>query len=279
MKIQGIDNSGNLFTISDVAFGSGVSGASPSVTGTGYFPTVQVVVLCSGGTFTLSYSGGQAISNVNAGTYLSAQVDKPIFAGQNEGTSFTSQFIVPPFGTTNGSLVFQYTTAAIAGSTIAVNCVANGVNNTYTAETYNIANSTAIQTFSVGGFPCGLIQVIYTAGTTGAGSAALDYLFFPPGLTNPVLGSYFHITGTTATAVKATPGLVHTVVIGTPAVGTVTLFDLGIAACTATPSTNVVSVITATATFPAAPEIYDVFFTNGICVKASAAMDLTVGFQ
>jgi len=70
-------------------------------------------------------------------------------------------------------------------------------------------------------------------------------------------------------------------VVGTSAAGTISLFDLVPASCTATPATNVVSVITefASATPPPPAYLYDVLFQNGICVKASAAMDITVGYQ
>jgi hypothetical protein len=91
--------------------------------------------------------------------------------------------------------------------------------------------------------------------------------------------TYTHITTTTATAAKATPGLLHTLTINTPAAGTVSVFDLATAACTGTPATNIVAVMTAIAATPPETYIYDTQLLNGICVKASVAMDLTVAVQ
>ena len=275
LKIQGLDVNGNFFTISDVVFGSGISGANPTVTASGYFPIVRVVVLCTGGTFTLSYSGASSTPNVIAGAYLSAQVDKPIFAGQAASLSFPSGLIVPPFGSTAGTLAFQFTTAANAGATLNVVCVANGVNGTYWTEVFAIANTLAMQSFSVGGQNCGLLQVTYTTGG-GAGTAALDYLFTSPGLLNSTLASYTHITATTATTIKGTAGTFLGVNINTAAAGTVSVFDLGAAACTGTPATNVVAVITVNATDPPHSTPFNIYLSNGICVKASVGMDLTV---
>jgi hypothetical protein len=276
LKIQGLDVNGNIFTISDVAFGSGIAGANPTVTASGYFPVIRVVVICSGGTFTLSYSGASSTPNVISGAYLSAQVDKSIFSGLPANLSFPSGLIVPPFGSTAGTLAFQFTTAANAGATLNVVCVGNGVNNTYWTEVFTIANTLAMQSFSVGGQNCGLLQVTYTTGG-GAGTVALDYLFTPPGLLNPTLASYTHITGTTATTIKGTAGSFLGVNINTAAAGTVSVFDLGAAACTGTPSTNVVAVITVNATDPPHATPFNVYLSNGICVKASVGMDLTVG--
>jgi hypothetical protein len=92
------------------------------------------------------------------------------------------------------------------------------------------------------------------------------------------IGEFAHITGTTATAVKATSGVLIQINVNTAAIGTVSVFDLASASCTGTPSTNVAAVLTATATsigvFP-----FHAHFVNGICAKASAAMDLTAVYQ
>jgi hypothetical protein len=149
----------------------------------------------------------------------------------------------------------------------------NGINTGL--QSWTLATTTAVtQTFAVPGGACSTIDVGYATGGASASTYSLDYVFLPPGTSIP--NFYTHITGTGATVVKAGPGTLHTVVVGTPAVGTISLFDLVPASCTGTPATNVVSVITVTATFPSASEIYDSVFVNGICVKASAIMDITV---
>jgi hypothetical protein len=87
--------------------------------------------------------------------------------------------------------------------------------------------------------------------------------------------SYTHITGTTATVAKATGGMLHTVTVNTGAIATLKVFDLAAASCTGTPSTNVVAsasiVLASLQTLT-----YDATLTNGICVQASGAMDVTV---
>lgn len=88
-----------------------------------------------------------------------------------------------------------------------------------------------------------------------------------------------HITGTTATAVKASAGTLHAIIINNGgASAVVTVFDLATASCTGTPSTNVKAIIQG----PAAGGLvgvllYDMQMVNGICVQDTAASsDITV---
>lgn len=282
MKIQGIDSAGNVYTISDTAtVASPVVAANASLQGSGYFPTVQVVVTCNpapGGTFLLSYSGGQAITNVNVGSYLLAQIDKTVSATAAANTNY-SAFFQTPFGSAYGVLYFAFTGTGPAGSTLFVFCQdQNGIGAT--SETFNLATTTAVtQTFVVPALPCPNVTVQYGSGGASAATYNLDYVFSLPGSTQP--NFYTHITGTTATVIKAGPGVVHSLVVGTSAAGTISLFDLVSGSCTGTPATNTVSVITefASAAPPPPSYLYDVLFTNGICLKASAAMDITVSYQ
>jgi hypothetical protein len=281
MKIQGVDAIGDVYTISDL-LGTATSavGGSQALLGSGYFPTVQVVITCfpaTTGTFELSYAGAQATTNVNVGSYLVSQVDKALGLAAPAGTNFSANFFTPPFANSFGILTLEYTGAGPAGSTLTVQCQ-NQTGLGPGAWTFTLATTTlALQSFPVPASNCPTVSVSYNAGTTSSSTYNLDYSFITPGAAQPQL--YTHITGTTATVVKAGPGVVHTVVVGTPAAGTISLFDLASGSCTGTPATNVVSVITATTTFPAAPAIYDVLFNNGICVKASATMDITVSSQ
>lgn len=281
MQIQGVDSAGKVYPISDTAMPAvPIIGNNASLQGTGYFPTIQVSVTClpaTTGTFTLNYSGGQAITNVNVGSYLISQQDKTIGSVAPAGTTYSTGVFQTPFGNSAGVLYFQYTGTGPINSLLNVTCQSqNGTGPG--AFQFNLAVTSATeQTFVVPAQSCPDVTVQYTAGTTSSATYLFDYVFSPPGAA--ISKTYAHITGTTATVVKAGPGIVHTLVIGTPAAGTVTLFDLIPSSCTGTPASNVVSVITATTTFPAAPEIYDVQFSNGICVKASAAMDLTITYQ
>jgi hypothetical protein len=279
MQIQGVDFSGNLFVISDTSAGGfATAGPNPALTGSGYFPTVQVMVTCSPNTatFLLSYSGAQATPYVTVGSYLSTQLDKTIGSVAPSGSGYSTGFFTPPFGNSYGMLQFEFVGAGPTGSSVSVTCQnANALNQLYS---FNLATTaSATQTFAVPPSVCPNLKVLFVSGGASASTYNFDYIFLPPGTSQT--NSYTHITSTTATVVKAGPGVVHTVVVGTPAAGTISLFDLASGSCTGTPATNVVSVITATSTFPAAPEIYDVLFNNGICVKASATMDITVSSQ
>lgn len=281
MQIQGLDSAGNTYVISDTAtLALPITGANASLQGTGYFPTVQISVKClpaSTGMFGLTYTGGQAVTNVNVGSYLVSQLDKTIGSLAAAGTTYFTGAFSPPYGNSFGVLYFQYQGTGPAGSTLNVTCQSqNGTGPT--AFQFNLLTTTLTeQTFPVPAQACPNINVQYTAGTSSSSTYQFDYVFLAPGTS--ITNIYTHITGTTATIVKAGPGILHSVVVGTPAAGTISFFDLVSGSCTATPSSNTVSVITATTTFPSAPEIYDVQFNNGICVKASAAMDITISSQ
>lgn len=278
MQLFGVDSAGNQFLISDTATtGAPAFGSTPSLAATGYYPKVQVVVTClpaTTATFILSYTGTSSTSNVNAGGYELAQIDKVIAIGASAATNLGVTF-QPPFGSSAGSMIFNPSGGIPAGTQLDVSCFGVGAGGgpplSYTLAT------TGLQIFNVPASSCPVADISFVANGASAQTFGLDYVFTQPGQT--LSGSYMHVTGTTATVVKPGSGILHSLVVGTPAVGTISLFDLAPAACTATPSTNVVAVITATATFPAAPEIFDVLFQNGICVKASATMDFTLSYQ
>ena len=115
------------------------------------------------------------------------------------------------------------------------------------------------------------------AGGASANTFNLAYSFYPPGAL-PTGGLATNVTGTTATAVKASGGLLHTLTVNTGGAGTITIFDLPGASCTGTPATNQRATITVTAT-TLQTFTYDVYLSQGICVKASVAMDFTVSSQ
>lgn len=135
--------------------------------------------------------------------------------------------------------------------------------------------------------PCIYISVRFTSFSSNTNSFSAFGNFVPYSSNiNPFTGSFninsngytfSHITGTTATAVKSTPGLLHTLTVGTGAAGTIQIFDLPSASCTGTPA-GPMSVLTITAT-TLQTFIYDTNFTQGICIKASVAMDFTVSFN
>ncbi len=282
MQIQGVDSGGNVYPISDTGTSAVPSiGMATALTGTGYFPTVQVVVTClpvTTGTFTLSYSGGQAISNVNVGSFLLSQIDKIISSNASAASDYIA-LIEPPYGNSWGVLYLSLMGTGSTGASLMVTCeTPNGTGpQTYS---FDVATTTSIvQSFIVPSGPCPNANVSYLHSGASTATYVLDYVFMQPGIT--ISNLYTHITGTTATSIKSGAGVVHSIVVGTSAAGTISLFDLPKGSCTGTPASNTVSVITefASATPPPPAYIFDTFLKNGICVKASAAMDITVSSQ
>jgi len=281
VKIFGIDSNGNPFLISDTGtIASPVTGSPPILSANGYFPQIQVQVLCLPvvtGTFALGYSGTSAssIPQIVGGSQLT-QETKNIAVGAPANTNLGLIFQTP-WGDSFGYLtLFNGAGGLNAAAHIQIFCLTSST--PVATETFTFPLSEASpQVIAVPDFACPVVQLNFIAGGASTDAFTLDYSFLQPGFKG--FGNYTHITGTTATIVKAGPGVVHTVVVGTPAAGTISLFDLASGSCSGTPVTNIVSVITATTTFPAAPEIYDVLFANGICVKASAAMDITINSQ
>ena len=286
--IQGSDDGVNFQNISEVAALNTGPASNPNiyVVGTGYYAVVRIAVNCSltgAPTFSVQYTGTSVTPGQLFGSAATTQFDKGISTGESSTSNFNFLSFQPPFGSSAGTLLFLFTgPSAPTNSTVAVTCTTNGLNTrsvSYTILTFTLASVTTLQSIPVPATVCPLLQVVYTAGAGGNGTNFIDYVFNYPGQsTPPPANLYTHITGTTATAVKATTGFLHTLSINLGGAGTVSVFDLASASCTGTPATNQVAIITATAntlqTFT-----YDVNLLNGICVKASAAMDITVASQ
>jgi len=281
LQIQGVDSSGNTFIISPTAQAGVVfGGISAIVNASGYYPAVNVLVTCSvGGTFTLTYSGSQATPLVQGGAGFLSLIDQQIFTGAGGGSTQNGPVFPTPFGNSSGVVLFKYASSAVAGGSLSVLCV-NTATSTSEQFLFLIANTTAQQTFKVPPATCAQAQLLYTSGGA-AGNITDEYIFDAPGTAvNTTLGSYAHITGTTATAVKGTGGTLVSITVNTPAAGTISVFDLASGSCTGTPSTNTVAVITAASATDAHGTFwYNDSLQNGICIKASAGMDFTVSYQ
>lgn len=274
LAIYGLDSQGNTYQIS-----STVNGVPGVVTATGYFPNIQVQVICSpsNATFTLSYTGTSSTSNQISGDYLTGVIDQPLLFVYNTALGPTTIGQQTPFGSSAGTLYLSTNGTIAAGSTVTLTC--GGL------ETAPAITNTAIfpvggtQSISIGGWPCSFLAVNLEPAGGSTGSVSIIYEFYPPG-TIPSRSNYLHITGTNATPVLISqPGELRNVTVNTPAAGTISFFDLPATSCTGTPSTNVVAVITATATAPLGAIPYNLAFTQGICVKASAAMDFTLAVE
>lgn len=246
--------------------------SSGLITANGYYSVVEVTFTCqTGQTINVSYEGISSTSAPTTGLQDVSAYKRTVANGTS--TALSAAYTVPtPYGNSCGQIIFSYG-SAVAASTLAVSTTENSTVNLIPATT--LVNGTAVQTFTVPCTPASIVVVTFTTGGAG-GNYKLVYLFNKPGAFTQS-GTYTHVTTTTATAAKATGGFLHTLTVNTAAAGTISIFDLPTASCTGTPATNVVAVITApAATNGLPPFVYDVAMNQGICVKASVAMDFTV---
>lgn len=282
LRLQGSFDGVGFVPISDTA-----TSQNGVLTAMGYWPVVQLNVIgCTGGstpTITAKYTGTSVSPSFFLGSTDSTFYQKPMFVGQSGGSSalaFSGQTIPVPYGNSSGLIVLSVAGSLAAGSTFTINAD-YGQASSITIATFALPTApNVVQAFQVPEGPVNGISITFTSGGASAATFNAVYFLRKPGYTGGA-GSqttYAHITGTTATAVKVSGGFVHTLTVNTGGAGTLSIFDLNGAACTGTPATNTIAVITAVAgtlqTFT-----YDVNTFNGVCVKASAAMDYTVSFQ
>jgi hypothetical protein len=278
MVIQGSNDGVNFQTISDTA-ALGIS-TNINLRGDGYYSIVQISVICpaTGGNFSVFYTGTSVTPGTPTGTTQSTQYSKTLAFAAAGGSSLSNITFQTPYGNSGGDLYFQYSAGTIAaGATITVQCLIHSSAELFTVvNVAPLVNTTAFQQIPISAATCPTAIVTYITGGGGSASFNLDYVFNLPGQArNAGSGAYTHVTTTGATVAKGTGGFLHTLTINTGAAGTISIFDLPAAACTGTPATSVVAVITATTT-TVQTLTYDVNALQGICVKASVAMDLTV---
>lgn len=179
MVIQGVDNAGNVFNISDVGQVNG------SISGSGYFPTVQVQVTClpNTATFTLSYSASGSGTPVTSGSYLNSQIDKLLFRSVSATTNQTTGVIATPFGSSSGRLIFSNVNTAGTQS-ISVQCPdLYNISTFHSTFFFTYINTVTPQQFYVPASQCVQIVVSYTAqGGVSTGTMSMEYDFDPPGL-------------------------------------------------------------------------------------------------
>ena len=184
-EIDGVDVQGNVYTLSDVAELPGLLlGRQGVLYGSGYYPQIQVRVTCSPGTatFSASYQGGWGTSAPAGGASLLASIDKINFFAASATVSQQDNDVPTPFGSSAGTLYFQYNTSTPTGTpTLSVVCNTLGV----TAGTFVLsvtpAATTALQVFQIPDQSCPLISVQFAS--TGSGTTlTAEYVFASPGL-------------------------------------------------------------------------------------------------
>lgn len=274
IQLEGSEDGTTFFTISDV--GTSVTGGSIWAIGSWPVIRLNLVSIDTGGGISISafYNGTSTVSGSPTGNYNPAQQLRTVLLTGN--TSTTSASIGNPFGSTGGYIALVTVAGAPipSGSTLVV-ATDFGV-TTHNVVSYNLSTS-GYQVLYVPPYPATTISIGITYGS--ASSAVLNayYFFLSPGQNAPSL--YSHITGTTATNVNGVSSTLLGITVNTAAAGTVSVFDLAPAACTGTPVTNIAAVITVGATDVAHTIPYNLSLQNGLCMKASVAMDLTVTYQ
>jgi hypothetical protein len=187
-EIDGIDRSGVIYRISDVLENAGfvAGGGQGALYGSGYYPSYQAKITCSpnGALFSASYSGGAVPNYGNAGTYLTAQIDKTNFSGASATVTVTDSNEQTPFGSSAGTLIFRYSSVPTTAGTLAVMCATiESVASPITVQTVSLAPVTSLQFFPVPDSACPFSTVTYTPGTGGTVVSA-EYIFAVPGLSN-----------------------------------------------------------------------------------------------
>jgi hypothetical protein len=178
VEIDGIDNQGNVFRLSDV--GITTAGNSALISGSGYYPQIQIQVECSSGTtFTLNYSGASSTFNQNVGAYQLSQLDKSLFAGVSSGTQQIANFQTP-YASAQGVILFQYIGSG-ATSVITVTCsgLLFSPSSPYDTVQFQTANATTLQVFQVPAFACPNIQL--ETSVSGSTTFSAEYIFTAPG--------------------------------------------------------------------------------------------------
>jgi hypothetical protein len=181
MEIDGIDNLGNVFRLSDLQVGVPTSAKGGLVvTASGYMTNIQISVTCSAGaTFSVSYSGSFSPQPPNiAGTLLAAADKLPFQTAPANATASTT--FQAPNGNSAGTIVFQYSAAGPAGSTITVQCITNAGTNLNTYQ-FSLATPNTPQFFNIASSNCPFVTTTYTTGGASAATYTLEYIFSPSG--------------------------------------------------------------------------------------------------
>ena len=182
MEIDGLDNAGNVFRLSDVQVGVPSSAQGGLVVeARGYMTNIQVQVTCTAAaTFTLSYSGDFSTSPSTTAAALLASTDKLPFqtAAANTNSSTTLQ---PPSGNSSGTLIFQYAATGPAGSTVTLQCLSNAGTH-LSLYTFSPTTATGAQLFPVSASACPFVTLSYTSGGASATTYSLEYVFNPIGV-------------------------------------------------------------------------------------------------
>jgi hypothetical protein len=178
MEIDGIDNLGNVFRLSDLQLGVPTSAKGGLVvTAAGYMPQIRVSVICTAAaTFSISYSGSFSPQPPNISGALLVAVDKLPFQTAAANTTVSTTFQTPG-GNSSGTIIFQYAAAGPSGSTITAQCLSNNGTNLAPASVFPVTTASTPQFFTVTPMSCPFVTLTYTSGGASATTYNLEYVF------------------------------------------------------------------------------------------------------
>lgn len=224
LAFQGIDASGNIVTMSDVAQGQNVQGGTASLlSADGNFPKFQAQVNCSSAgapTFTLTYEGASSAAANPQGSSLVTQIDKVLLSSVPANAGAASPIAITPFGNSGGQLSVQYSGGGPSGSTIQVRCGSSLQlldSNFFQSYTFSLSASSGVQLFNVPAGPCPIYDFHYNSGGASANNVSAEYLFVPPGATNGLGASSLSAQSANGAVLSVAPG--NWSVVSNPAAG------------------------------------------------------------
>jgi hypothetical protein len=190
-QLQGLDRQGNVTVISDTL--QGVTGGAPGsaiLVGLGFFPQVQVQVVCTNvAPFSLTYMGTSSTAFVPLGSQISTEVDKVITNNRAQSADFDSAVFIAPFGNSSGALFFENLVAnATAGATISMQCGGSTIlsslpGGSIQTFTFPVDVGTQPQIFQIPASPCPYWKIHYAHVGSSASGWASEVLFNAPGNT------------------------------------------------------------------------------------------------
>ena len=185
MQFFGFDASGNATAISDpMTLMNSPQISNGILTATGYFPVVKVRVFClpNTATFTVNYSGSSSSPIPITGGYQVGAIDKVLAVSQDATVNPTFFSLNAPYGSSGGTLIFNYSVSSMTGSTLQVQCgTTNSTAGFIPNITITLANTLVAQTFQMPSQPCPFPKVAYTHGTNVGGTLFnLEYIFAAP---------------------------------------------------------------------------------------------------
>ena len=168
IQLEGSVDGTNWIRISDTASDTLTGGVFANI----YLPFIRanLTTLTGGGSVTASYTGTSVSAGAPAGVFATSGVNNKTLAVGAPANTTVTYTVDPPRGNSSGVITFKYS-AALAGGTLGVTGGPDTSHLAVLLSPITLANSNAVQIFTVGGSPANVLQVTYTA----PGATAVTY--------------------------------------------------------------------------------------------------------